>query len=66
MKKHDPKAVDYVLAEWVVALSTGCREATGWKMLNLYGLKKDLPSVYPEKTAMFVKEQLGMVQMTEN
>ena len=60
MKKHDPKAVDYVLAEWVVALSTG------WKMLNLYGLKKGLPSVYPEKTLMFVKEQLGMVQMTEN
>ena len=34
-------------------------------MLNLYGLKKDLPSVYPEKTLMFVKEQLEKVDMKD-
>ena len=75
MKNHDPSIIDYVLAEWIIALSTGCRvlpilvgywDANCWKELNLKEHRKDLPSVYPEKTVKFVKEQLKKVEMMGN
>ena len=74
MKEHDSSAVDHVLAEWMIALSTGCRvlpillgpqDTNSWKTLNLLELKKDLPDVYPEKTVMFVKEELEKVEMKD-
>ena len=77
MEKHDPSTVDYVLAEWLIALSTGCRilpillgpkdenDDNRWKKLDLKELKKNLPDMYPNETVSFVKEQLEKVGMME-
>ena len=76
MKNHNPSIVDYVLAEWMIALSTGCRilpillgpqkDEKSWEKLDLSALKEVLPDIYPEKTAKFVKEHLLKVGMMDN
>ena len=71
MKYHDPSIVDYILAEWILALATGCRIIP--VLLNnsrgrqdLGDLWKDLPDIYPQKTINFVKEQFATLKIPED
>ena len=67
LKEHDPKRTDYVLAEWIIALPTGC------KILPIKLIKekeidehlKELPEIVPEETANFVGEKLAKVKIPQ-
>ena len=67
MRNHDPSTIDYVLAEWIIALSKQCKVLPILleKNLNLAGLFDDLPEIYPKKTVGFVIEQLEIVGMED-
>ena len=75
VRKHDPNEVDYVLAEWMLALKMLDEEKlkilpilvgevtkgeTGWKALDAEKAKRGLPSRYPRATVDFMTKLEGV------